>query len=87
MGFRSKGWIFLNMSQTAVLSIMYISAIGFGLAWGGIYINALDDDNDGNPDDIDSGFKLMFAGGFITTLFWVLSHFRLSIRCKIISIK
>ena len=74
------------MSQTAVLSIMYMSAIGFGLALGGIYINALDDDDD-IPDDFDTGFKLMFAGGFITTLFWVLSHFRLSIRCKIIFIK
>ena len=86
MGFRSKGWIFLNMSQTAVLSIMYISAIGFGLAWGGIYINTIQDDD--NPDkDVDTGLKLIFAGGLITTLFWVLSHFRLSIRCKIISIR
>ena len=74
------------MSQTAVLSIMYMSAIGYGLASGGIYINALDDDD--NPDkDVDTGLKLIFAGGLVTTLFWVLSHFRLSIRCKIISIK
>ena len=68
------------MSQTAVLSIMYMSAIGYGLTWCGIYINTF-------PDDLDTSFKLMFAGGLITTLFWVLSHFRLSIRCKIISIK
>ena len=62
------------MSQTAVLSIMYMSAIGYGLASGGIYINALDDDD--NPDkDVDTGLKLIFAGGLVTTLFWVLSHF------------
>ena len=74
------------MSQTAVLSIMYMSAIGYGLASGGIYINAVDDDDD-IPDDYDTGLKLIFAGGLITTLFWVLPHFHLSIRCKIISIK
>ena len=40
---------------------------------GGFYVNRLSDvDNtDDTDEDFDKGLKLMFAGGFITTLFWV----------------
>ena len=48
--------------QTAVLSTMYLTAVGFVMVRWGIYIH----DSDG-LDFINLGF----AGGFLTTLFWV----------------
>ena len=51
---------------------MYLSAIGFGMVFGGIVIN-LDiglEDND-RLDELYRAVKETFAGGFITTLFWV----------------
>ena len=48
---------------------MYLSAVGYGMVLGGIYINTTSDDD--VPDDLDNGLKLVFAGGLITTLFWV----------------
>jgi hypothetical protein len=54
-----------------VISIMYLSAVGHGMVVGGIYINSTsDDDVPDEFDDYDKGLKLVFAGGFITTLFW-----------------
>ena len=52
---------------------MYISAVGYCMVGGGIYIEALSDvENTGDiDDDLDNGLKLLFAGGFLTTLFWV----------------
>ena len=68
---KQNAWNFLNNKnlQTAVLSIMYLSAVGYGMVFGGIYINSISDDD--VPDDLDNGLKIVFAGGFITTLFLV----------------
>ena len=48
---------------------MYLSAVGFGMVVGGIFIKDTSDDD--VSDDLDNGLKLVFAGGLITTLFWV----------------
>ena len=52
---------------------MYISAVGYCMVGSGIYIEALSDvENTADIDyEFDNGVKLMFAGGFLTTLFWV----------------
>ena len=52
---------------------MYISAVGYGMVGGGIYIESISDveNTDNIDDDFDNGQKLLFAGGFLTTLFWV----------------
>ena len=61
-----------DTKQTAVLSIMYLSAVGYVLVGAGIVIKDTEDIDHG---DDDSGFlqaiDVLFAGGFITTLFWV----------------
>jgi hypothetical protein len=49
--------------QTAVLSAMYLTAVGYVMVFTGILI----DIDVGNIDYI----RLHFAGGFLTTLFWV----------------
>ena len=72
----------LMKNQTAVLSVMYLTAIGYVTVVAGIFIdNASDSDRDYIYDyDIDvqlpeievpDYIKLLFAGGFLTTLFWV----------------
>ena len=65
---------------------MYLSAVGHGMVVGGIYINSTsDDDVPDEFDDYDKGLKLVFAGGFITTLFWVwcvLCFFVTGLTCK-----
>ena len=68
---KQNAWNFLNNKnlQTAVLSIMYLSAVGFAMVYGGIYINSIFDGD--VPDDLENGVNLVFAGGFITTLFLV----------------
>ena len=52
---------------------MYISAVGYGMVGGGIYVESPYDLDipDDTYEDLDKGLKLVFAGGFITTLFWV----------------
>ncbi|CAI8013930.1 hypothetical protein GBAR_LOCUS8768 [Geodia barretti] len=61
-----------SANQTAVLSTMYLSAVGYGMVFGGIYINSTsDDDVTDQLKDYDNGLKLMFAGGIVTTLFLV----------------
>ena len=51
---------------------MYLSAVGYGMVIGGIYINSTsDDDVTDQLKDYDNGLKLMFAGGIVTTLFLV----------------
>ena len=73
-----------DTKQTAVLSVMYLSAVGFVLVAAGI---AIDFDNDNEygidfevvDDDLRTTFNLLFAGGFITTFFWV-STFHLKIH-------
>ena len=51
---------------------MYLSAVGYGMVIGGIYINSTsDDDVTDQIKDHDNGLKLMFAGGIVTTLFLV----------------
>ena len=61
-----------DTKQTAVLAIMYLSAVGYVLVGAGITIK---DTEDIDHDDDDSGLldaiDVLFAGGFITTLFWV----------------
>ena len=52
---------------------MYISAVGYAMVGGGIFIESLSDveNTDNIDDDLDNGQRLLFAGGFLTTLFWV----------------
>ena len=51
---------------------MYLSAVGYGMVFGGIYIDSTSDvDVPDEFDDVDNGLKLVFAGGLITSLFWV----------------
>ena len=60
--------------QTAVLSIMYLSAVGYVLVGAGIVIKNTEDidhDVDDTIADLLEAFDVLFAGGFITTLFWV----------------
>ena len=57
-------------SQTGVLSVMYLSAVGFKLVVAGIAIRGFEDALEVD-DDIEEFTNLFFAGGFITTLFWV----------------
>ena len=51
---------------------MYLTAVGFAMVVAGIAIN---DDTDIEVPGIDTSVpdytKLLFAGGFLTTLFWV----------------
>ena len=51
---------------------MYLTAVGFVMVVAGLEIN---DDTDIEVPGIDTGVpdysKLLFAGGFLTTLFWV----------------
>lgn len=59
--------------QTAILTIIYISAIGFVLVLAGFYVKY---DIENKLDESDERFRvtynLMFTGGLITTLFWVI---------------
>jgi len=50
--------------QTAVLSMMYITALSFGLVTAGIIIRQ--DDR-----DVNTNVSLFFAGGFIAAVGWV----------------
>ena len=52
---------------------MYISAVGYCMVGSGIYVESQSnvDIIDDTYEDLDKGLKLVFAGGFITTLFWV----------------
>ena len=52
---------------------MYISAVGYCMVAGGIYVESQSDVDisDYTDEDLDKGLSLVFAGGFITTLFWV----------------
>ena len=61
-----------DTKQTAVLSIMYLSAVGFVLVWAGIFIkNTEDIDHDDDDSGLLDAIDVLFAGGLITTLFWV----------------
>ena len=40
------------------------------MVWGGVIINNYDDDD--YYDAIRTAYKLLFSGGLITTLFWVM---------------
>ena len=51
---------------------MYLSAVGFGMVAGGIYIN---EDVESSIDQFDRGQRLLFAGGFLTSLFWVCQYY------------
>lgn len=59
--------------QTAVLGVFYIIAIGVGLRISGYLINLI---NDNHPyvislNDGLTSYRLLFAGSFLTSLFWV----------------
>ena len=49
--------------QTAVLSMMYITALSAVFVSAGIVIR--------NFDDVPVYYNLLFAGGFLAALFWV----------------
>ena len=57
--------------QTAVLGVFYILAMGRGLSFAGTTIN-LYGGGDMFPDELQS-YQLLFAGSFLTSLFWVSS--------------
>ena len=44
---------------------MYMTGIGFVMVFYGIIIDQLNDDNS------DESYNRLFAGGFLTTFFWV----------------
>ena len=46
---------------------MYLTGVGYGMVFAGIYIR---DINDADVPRLNSP-NLLFAGGFLTTLFWV----------------
>ena len=64
---------------------MYLSAIGFGMVVGGIVIHL-----DSGLEDFDQLDKLfravreIFAGGFITTLFWVRKYIIFITVCAVL---
>ena len=55
--------------QTAILGTVYILGIECGLIGSGIALDQVI--NLTNLDDYDKSVKLMFAGGLISTFFWV----------------
>ena len=55
---------FNNTHQTAVLSMMYITALSYGLVIAGIIIRYDESDTETSPN-------LLFAGGFLAALGWV----------------
>ena len=58
------------MLQTAVLFLMYITAIGFGMIFFGIVIsNAKRSDID--LGDFEESYNLLYAGGILSTVSWV----------------
>ena len=56
---------------------MYLSAVGFGVVVGGIYIEQYEEPDISSDalDALDRSYRLLFAGGFLTTLFWVCEEF------------
>ena len=56
--------------QTAILGMMYVTAVAYGLVWSGIVI-----DND--VDELGGHHKTIFAGGFLICLFWVCEYISL----------
>ena len=56
--------------QTAVLSVMYLTAIGYVMIFSGL-IMAADDVTLAGFDIEFNTFGFFFAGGLITTVFWV----------------
>ena len=61
----------LMNNQTAVLSVMYLTAIGSVLVATGIIINVSVFDIDVQVLEVADYFRVLFAGGFVTTFFWV----------------
>ena len=49
--------------QTAVVSVMYLTGVGFVITFFGILL--------AGDFNIDDGITLLFAGGLISTVFWV----------------
>ena len=58
---------FNSPTQTAVLSMMYITALGYGLVSAGIYVHEIAEQH----VDVPTAHSLLFAGGFIAALGWV----------------
>ena len=50
---------------------MYLTAVGFTLIAAGIGINFFNENNADSRDDLPDYASLFFAGGLLTTLFWV----------------
>ena len=61
-----------DTKQTAVLSIIYLSAVGYVLVVAGIYIkNTEHDVFSDRYRHLQEAYNMLFAGGIMTTLFWV----------------
>lgn len=65
--------------KTSVLFVMYVSAVGYSMVFAGINIGQLEDVKEQYGDaiydeylkDYEIANSLLFAGGFLTTLFMV----------------
>ena len=61
-----------DTKQTALLSIMSLSAVGYVLVLAGIFIkNTEGIDHDDDDSGLLQAMDMLFAGGLITTFFWV----------------
>ena len=50
---------------------MYLSAVGYVLVGTGIVIKETENNNDDFLNDLLEAYDVLFAGGFLITLFWV----------------
>ena len=61
----------MPLLQTALLSVMYMTAIGFGMVLYGIFI----DNADGEVEGLyKNSTNLFFSGGFLSALSWVCNY-------------
>ena len=63
---------------------MYLSAIGYGMVVGGIFIDA---DAESEVDKLNRAYRQWFAGGFITTLCWVRKRFLTTIHLSLLYVQ
>ena len=50
---------------------MYLTGIGYGMIIAGISINDFNESDPPPGAEISEYLNLLFAGGFLTTIFWV----------------
>ena len=50
---------------------MYLTAVGYVLVGAGIVIKNTENNNDDFLNDLLEAYDVLFAGGFLITVFWV----------------